>query len=63
MNLCLHHDHSWGLSQTSVCDFNLRKSSPPILGWTSMTRLVSLGGHGPLDVGFQSRDKRNEDVT
>ena len=63
VNPCLHHDHNWGLSQISVCDFNLRKSSPPILGWTSMTRLVSLGGHVPLDVGFQSRDKKNEDVT
>ena len=63
VNPCLHHDHSWGLRQTSVCDFSLRKSSPPILGWTSMTRLVSLGGHGPLGVGFQSRDKKNEDVT
>lgn len=32
VNLRLHHDHSWGLSQTSVYDFNLRRSSPLMLG-------------------------------
>ena len=32
---CLQHNHRWGLSCTSGCDFNLRRGSTPDTGCTS----------------------------
>ena len=51
---------AWARHQCVILTWEML--SPQVLGWTSMTRLVSLGGHVTLDVGFQSRNKRNEDV-